>query len=799
MFAAANGVVVEADDFGAGWGNIIVIRHDLSDGDSVWSQYAHLGEMSVAIGAEVVRGEQIGTIGRGHDDEYLAHLHFEIRQEDLAADAWPSGNDSREDVAGRYHNPTEFINARRPAGYGDTEGPQVTVTSPQSGTFAIGETIRIAAAATDPSGFSHTWIELYQGGIDPDQHLVGFIYQGEAGSEFVNEFTWEVGAVVGIDGTPYTPSGNDYRIKVVVWDNASPVKNAGGAFADGTFYFDSTSNVGLDRWWATAGVHSQITVTWTVPNVPAGNYDLNIDIRRRNTWDLIQGAEVRVNGESHQFGSWYGDWWGVADLGALAAGDYEFVIDAFDVPESFVVEPITFQLREVGSGDIKRELTSLFIADALEIYRNEEYSVVVDGVSQVYESADGLIDAFAPVLHFPPGERYAVPMDVTVPQPFGVGLPGTTSGEIPVYSSLNRRGASGVFQESVTGQSKLGHIDLSNWSAGQHQSSNPGITPALYASILADRPTDLISATRLAINYYYFFPRSNWRDYQGKNTHEGDWEGFTVFFHRATSSWEPTGVAISQHVRVGGGAGPDALQNDGVDALAWEDVYVSSNTQDIETKIHLYIGLGGHATYAAPGVTGWRAPIKYYKEVHSGNGLYTDSQGTLHAMEYVPHQDDVHYLPRIGAAGNDPSLAWLSYPGYWGRPKSSDSRLDDNGPLGPAFQAPDIGLGPSDPNYGERWLRPWTWANNADADNAGPDPIDDPLRPTARVIYPDWSPRVRNHVSPAFFAWDQPDGVRGGRCLCTGGASRSSPLYHAWGAATPICHGWGLCGDGRAS
>lgn len=111
VYATANGAVVATGNYGAGWGNIILIRHDLPSGGSVWSQYAHLQTILVSSG-NVAKGQQIGKIGKGFNNEYSAHLHFEIRKISMAADAWVSGL-SQAQIQDRYYRPSAFINANR--------------------------------------------------------------------------------------------------------------------------------------------------------------------------------------------------------------------------------------------------------------------------------------------------------------------------------------------------------------------------------------------------------------------------------------------------------------------------------------------------------------------------------------------------------------------------------------------------------------------------------------------------------------------------------------------------------------
>jgi murein DD-endopeptidase MepM/ murein hydrolase activator NlpD len=59
------------------YGNVVVLKH----GDRYVSIYAHLEEISVRRGAQIVRGEQIGTVGNtGWSTS--PHLHFEVRLTD---------------------------------------------------------------------------------------------------------------------------------------------------------------------------------------------------------------------------------------------------------------------------------------------------------------------------------------------------------------------------------------------------------------------------------------------------------------------------------------------------------------------------------------------------------------------------------------------------------------------------------------------------------------------------------------------------------------------------------------------
>ena len=78
VYAIGAGRVVYSADARSGWGNIVIIAHRLADGSRFQSFYAHLQRRDVSAGMDVVRGETVGTVGKG-GGAYPAHLHFELR------------------------------------------------------------------------------------------------------------------------------------------------------------------------------------------------------------------------------------------------------------------------------------------------------------------------------------------------------------------------------------------------------------------------------------------------------------------------------------------------------------------------------------------------------------------------------------------------------------------------------------------------------------------------------------------------------------------------------------------------
>ncbi len=107
VFAVSHGRVVASGSYGSSWGNVILIEHTLPNQHSVWSQYAHLLERQVRTGQVVARGQQIGRVGKAAWP--YAHLHFEIRTQDLPPYQWLPQVASETFVRNHYAEPSSFI------------------------------------------------------------------------------------------------------------------------------------------------------------------------------------------------------------------------------------------------------------------------------------------------------------------------------------------------------------------------------------------------------------------------------------------------------------------------------------------------------------------------------------------------------------------------------------------------------------------------------------------------------------------------------------------------------------------
>jgi hypothetical protein len=134
IYAISHGKVVEFGYDATSWGNIVLLEHALPDETRVWSQYAHLDRIMVdKVGQKVMRGQQIGTMGKGAktaqfpQGRWIAHLHFEIRKTKLSMSNWLPMVRDRNAVLANYINPTPYINARRPAQFAQTVETTVKV------------------------------------------------------------------------------------------------------------------------------------------------------------------------------------------------------------------------------------------------------------------------------------------------------------------------------------------------------------------------------------------------------------------------------------------------------------------------------------------------------------------------------------------------------------------------------------------------------------------------------------------------------------------------------------------------
>ncbi|HHO52713.1 MAG TPA: M23 family metallopeptidase, partial [Deltaproteobacteria bacterium] len=98
VVAAFSGTVVYADWATGGWstfGRIVLIEHDLGDGHTYMSLYAHLSSLSVSAGEVVADKDEVGTMGGSGnfgDNYFTPHLHFSLYRDAAFAGGPYGGN-----------------------------------------------------------------------------------------------------------------------------------------------------------------------------------------------------------------------------------------------------------------------------------------------------------------------------------------------------------------------------------------------------------------------------------------------------------------------------------------------------------------------------------------------------------------------------------------------------------------------------------------------------------------------------------------------------------------------------------
>ncbi|PIR52690.1 hypothetical protein COU76_05020 [Candidatus Peregrinibacteria bacterium CG10_big_fil_rev_8_21_14_0_10_49_10] len=284
------------------------------------------------------------------------------------------------------------------------------------------------------------------------------------------------------------------------------------------------------------------------------------------------------------------------------------------------------------------DLQTLLIADHPEMNLEQTFTVSTESGPLALHGVQQLIEQFAPILNFSEGEDFPMPFPV---EGYNVPLTGDMNAEISVRNPL------------------------------------PNATPTIYASVLEKNG-------ELAINYYFFYPMSNWGEHKGYNTHEGDWEGATVFLKKnADGSFAPDRVALAQHKKNLIFKAFDEF--DGGESVPWNAVAPVG-------RLDLYVGEGSHSTFGSSD----ESTILFFPELHEGAEVETMFEGS------------VIYLPRLGAASpaSDATL-WRAFPGFWGSKDLDGIQIPfdlegDNAPQGPVVTSSGFPAG-------TRWLNPWDW------------------------------------------------------------------------------------------
>ncbi len=447
----------------------------------------------------------------------------------------------------------------------------------------------------------------------------------------------------------------------------------------------------IDRWWATIG-DPQFDVTWALPISQGSDYVLRVAFDAPLPWDLSELVNVTIDGGTllksrHVTGiNFLGEV--VANLGKLDVGFYTVQVSSFIVPPLGSVQSVEFELLRSEASEA--ELKALFVADLPDNNPAVIFpmNLTVDGEEKLVLGFNELVARFTPTLVFDDGVN-VIPGTERFPQPYDAET---------IFARQD------VFDGAVTGANNQ-QLDLSPLDVFRPS----GIPAKIYGSVqtnFGDFPP-MTGANELAINYWFHYPRSNWKEYGGANEHEGDWEGITIFLSFDGINWQPDRIAFGQHVRISG-AFFDGPFGDGGDTIPWSNVDRRKEADLIATHTRVYVGLGGHASYEERGRTRWPdkslLPFLEKIEFHRGDLPVVSSNGV-----------SVEYLRRVGAGPESKGgnvKDWLIFPGHWGAEdlNGEETFLDGDGaPRGPVFVASQL---VGNKQMGQRWLDPWAWSKD---------------------------------------------------------------------------------------
>ena len=471
---------------------------------------------------------------------------------------------------------------------------------------------------------------------------------------------------------------------------------------------DGTPKLGIDRWWATAGVDKEITVNWTVEVEKEGSY--YIDLKNRTLsgkkWQLSDLVTINIVNRDDNTEKTVKLPRGFAEnipVGELTQGIYTFKINKIIVPKIPIVEEIKFEIGLVV-GDTTRDfgldkqptnqINSLFVADYPET--NSQYFLKIQEKGQkifktkVPVSKSQLINYFTPILNFEPEEEYQVPFDVN-----------KNTWKAETKATIKDRGNADDY------------LDISQFKTdikGAYSRSKK--TPAkIYASIVENDNLEIdnkkTGIKELAINYYFHYPYSNWYDHNGFNNHEGDWEGITVFLRKDRDGYYyPCRVAFGEHIFL-----VSEFISEGGEIFEWTELVKDNNIlfstnlgsrNDILAQPNVFVGLGGHASYPKSDISELSICTKFTiptsidprcEEKHRGGKIYNlhDNLSLISSSD-PKSREVVEYLPRVGVEKIEDlgDKSWLLYPGTWGNPKNCTTKLlldigCPSAPRGPVF------------------------------------------------------------------------------------------------------------------
>ncbi len=172
---------------------------------------------------------------------------------------------------------------------------------------------------------------------------------------------------------------------------------------------------------------------------------------------------------------------------------------------------------------------------------------------------------------------------------------------------------------------------------------NNEIKYTYYATKIIDKDEEN-NKEYIVLEYWYFYAFNDWKEKDGENNHEGDWECVMVFLDKATE--QPKYIAYSSHYNKGQVEAPYLAQYASV-RRSWDDPEVIKQGDYVIS----FVGVGSHANFPNNGHSGIHTIPFFPDDRTSYSGLHLDQDKWQNIVEFKE--------------GNYPK--WLTnYQGHWG-------------------------------------------------------------------------------------------------------------------------------------
>lgn len=118
LFAIRDGVIEFVDVGGGTWGNVVVLRFQVN-GKTYWARYGHVRYTNLqgqahkpVVGQAVKAGALVAYVGQGANNQFYAHLHFDIfHTKPPHWGWWPTRYGSQAEVTRYCEDPQTFLKA----------------------------------------------------------------------------------------------------------------------------------------------------------------------------------------------------------------------------------------------------------------------------------------------------------------------------------------------------------------------------------------------------------------------------------------------------------------------------------------------------------------------------------------------------------------------------------------------------------------------------------------------------------------------------------------------------------------